>query len=139
MKFLISFIVLFLFITNLALAQKPLIEIDLNNPIQVNDINILQAANFAMKSAVYWEDQGYEFKALEDSNDIQITKIFKDDDHVSQKLELNGTIRTGGFGWHHGYQEGTASCVITLIKENGDYLLKHSHSYADCDIELDDE
>ena len=123
----------------LAQGAEQLNEIPLNQPLKVKSADIIAAANEAIGDAVYWEDDGYEFKQLSDSTDVAITQLYLDSKKQVQKLELTGSARVGGFGWHEGYQEGTADCVIEIEKKNGKWPADGSTASAECEITLGSE
>lgn len=110
--------------------------IELTKPVKVKNPDILASANQQMWDAIYSEDEGYEYKMLEDAKNIYIYTIYKDAQGETEKLLMSSSVRSGGFGWHYGYQEGWSNCTIELIKnDNGTW--KDADGYADCETELD--
>ncbi|MCC7404485.1 MAG: hypothetical protein IT288_08810 [Bdellovibrionales bacterium] len=126
-------------VPTLALAATNLTEISLSIPKAVKNPALIAAANAAIADAVYWEDEGKEFKQLDPAEDLVITKLYLDKNKVAQKLELQGRAQVGGFGWHRGYQVGTAECTISIEKVNGKWPADGSSAEADCEVTLDRE
>lgn len=122
-----------------AFAVTNLTEIVNSSPKAVKNPAIIAAANEAIADAVYWEDEGKEFKQLDPAEDLVITKLFLDSNRVAQKLELEGRARVGGFGWHSGYQVGMAECTISIEKVNGQWPVDGSSAEAECEVTLDRE
>ena len=112
--------------------------VELSKPVKVTNDEIIATANNHMESAIYWEDEGYEYNMLEKAKEIYITTIYKDQFGKTEKLELAASVRSGGFGWHNGYLEGLSHCSIKLIK-NTDGSWKDAKGFADCETDFDED
>lgn len=126
---------LFLFSTS-ALSQSELTEIKLDKPLLLKNSELIEMGNNFIYSAVYWEDEGYEFKQLSDSDDLSIVSIFKNNKKETVKLVVQGTAPVGGFGWHEGYQEGTADCRFTFEKIDNEWAISKTASSDNCEVTL---
>jgi hypothetical protein len=110
--------------------------IELSKSLKVKNPDIIAAANKHMHWGIYWEDEGYEYKMLEDADDVYITTIYKDQNGETEKLGLSASVRSGGFGWYAGYKEGWSNCFIELEK-NEDGTWKNAEGFAECETEFD--
>ena len=126
-----KFFILILLVNN-AFANQ---VIELDKPVKAKNSDIIKHARRVMEFAAYWEDEGYEYEITEANYPVFITKIVKDKNGSVVELELIGAARSGGFGWHSGYQRGTTHCTISLYKSEGSWA--NANGDADCETELD--
>lgn len=103
--------------------------------LKVKNEVIIEIANQEMEVAIYWEDEGYEYKMLKQTKDVYIREIHKNDLGQVEKLVLTATVASGGFGWFPGYKEGLSYCTIEVEKK-ANASWSEALGHANCTTEI---
>ncbi|MEO0336939.1 MAG: hypothetical protein AAF202_11115 [Pseudomonadota bacterium] len=112
-------------------------RIELKKPITIKNEKILNSVDIAVSRAVYWEDEGYEFKKTGPILNPRIQVLYKESGDVLA-LEVLAEAPVGGFGWYPGYRSGTASCHIFVFEgDEWDWSWDGRNASAECEIEYD--